>query len=222
MKRSPILLALLAVAVLALPVPAAQVHGSGHPATQERAVRDVYGVAVSVPADVVVTQGSKEGVTITADDNLLPYIETVVDSGILRIRPRDQAAISARTPIRVSVTARSPQLLAVSGSAHIKAPSLVIGRVEAKISGSGRIELAGGTPSFTAHVAGSGDVDAGRLAAQDATATISGSGSVRIQAQRSLSATIAGSGDIGYYGDPKVEQRVAGSGRVHRLGDRAG
>ena len=222
MKRPQILLALAAAAILALPVPAAQIDGSGHPATQSRAVHDIYGIAVSVPAQVVVTQGQKEGLTITADDNLLQHIETVVENGMLRIRPRDQASLSARTPIRIEVTARSPQLLAVSGSARIAAKSLVLGRVEAKVSGSGRIEVSGAAPDFTAHISGSGEVDAARLASVDGNVAISGSGRIRLAAQRNVSATIAGSGDIGYYGDPKVEEHIAGSGRIHRLGDRAG
>ncbi len=222
MNRPHILLAVLAVAILALPVPAAQVQGSGRPETQQRAVHDIYGVAVSVPAEVTVVQGKAEGLEITADDNLLPHIETVVEGGLLRIRPHDQTSFTSRTPIRVVVTARAPQVLAVSGSARIVAKSLVLGRIEAKISGSGRIEVSGGTQSFTAHVAGAGEVDAARLAAQDGSVAISGSGRIRLSAQRSVSATISGSGDIGYYGDPKVEEHIAGSGRIHRLGDRAG
>lgn len=222
MKRPHILLAVLAVAILALPVPAAQIDGSGHPATQSRAVHDIYGIAVWVPAEVVVTQGAKEGLKITADDNLLAHIETVVENGVLRIRPRDQASLSARTPIRVEVTARSPQLLAVAGSARIAAKSLVLGRVEAKVQGSGRIELSGAAPDFSANIAGAGEVDAAQLAAQDGRVAISGSGRIRLSAQRNVTATISGSGDIGYYGNPKVEEHVAGSGRIHRLGDRAG
>ena len=222
MKRPHILLAVLAAAILALPAPAAQIDGSGHPATQQRAVHDIFGIAVSVPAEVVVTQGRTEGLTITADDNLLPHIETVVESGVLRIRPRDEASFSARTPIRIEVTARSPQLLAVSGSARIAAKSLVLGRVEAMISGSGRIEVSGAAPDFTAHISGAGEVDAARLASRDGHVAISGSGRIRLSAQRNVSASIAGSGDIGYYGDPKVEEHIAGSGRIHRLGDRAG
>jgi hypothetical protein len=221
-KRPHILLAVIAAALLALPVPAAQIDGSGRPATQSRAVHDIYGIAVSVPAEVTVTQGHNEGLSITADDNLLAHIETVVENGVLRIRPRDQASLTAHTPIRVAVTARSPQLLAVSGSARIAARSLVLGRVEAKISGSGRIEVSGATPDFTAHIAGAGEVDAARLAAQDGHVAISGSGRIRLSAQRNVSASISGSGDIGYYGDPKVEKSVAGSGRIHRLGDHAG
>ena len=222
MKRSPILLAVLAAAILALPVPAAQVQGSGRPETQQRAAHDIFGVAVSVPAEVVVTQGKAEGLKITADDNLMPHIETVVEGGLLRIRPHDNASFTARTPIRVEVTARAPQVLAVSGSARIAAKSLVLGRIEAKVSGSGRIEVSGATPNFTAHIAGAGEVDAARLVAEDGSVAISGSGRIRLSAQRSISATVSGSGDIGYYGDPKVEEHVAGSGRVHRLGDRAG
>ena len=222
MKRPQILLALAAVAILALPVPAAQIDGSGRPATQQRAVQGIYGIAVSVPAEVVVKQGQQEGLSITADDNLLQHIETVVENGTLHIRPRDQASLSARTPIRVEVTARSPQVLAVSGTARIAASSLALRHVEAKVSGSGRIDVSGATPDFSAHISGSGEVNAARLAAQDGNVAISGSGRIRLSAQRNVSATIAGSGDIGYYGDPKVEEHIAGSGRVHRLGDRAG
>ena len=59
--------------------------GSGNMATETRDVSDYQNVEISGIGDAQIIQGEKEGVEITADDNVLPYIETVVHNGTLRI-----------------------------------------------------------------------------------------------------------------------------------------
>ncbi len=88
--------AFLAVAIFTCALPASQamdwpqggtVEGSGKIQTQTRALSGFNGIVLDLPAKLELRIGSTESVTIEADDNLLPLIETVVEKGVLRLRP---------------------------------------------------------------------------------------------------------------------------------------
>jgi hypothetical protein len=54
------------------------------------------GVALNVPGNVELRIGNTDSVTIEADDNILPLIDTAVENGTLRIRPAGAMPTSAR------------------------------------------------------------------------------------------------------------------------------
>jgi hypothetical protein len=211
----------LFLAVLALAstlVHAVEIHGSGQPATEKRAASGIHGIAMSIPGHLEVSQGEPEGVTITADDNVLPYLETVVENGTLRVRTRDNTSLNLRTPVRVVVVARSIENLALSGSGDIVASGIDVKALSLRISGAGNATLSGRASELEARISGSGRVDAVKLAANEAEVKVSGSGHVALTAHKTLRTHITGAGDVAYYGDPAVERHVTGAGRIRRAG----
>jgi hypothetical protein len=213
---------ILALAVLCAPVAHAEtIAGSGRPTTESRAASGFRGVALSVPGRVDLVQGATESVSLTADDNVLPLIETVVEDGVLQIRWRDRSRridVSTRTPIRVAVKARAIESIAVAGSGDVVASALSTASLKVSLSGSGHVQLAGKAERMDANLSGAGGMKAGDFQIQRGSISISGSGDAVVQARSSLRVSIAGSGDVGYYGDPAVEKSVAGTGAVRRLG----
>ena len=243
MIRRRTLLAVIALALAAAPSAFAQaawtpVVGSGKVASESRPVAAFTGIALSLPGTVEVVQGSPASVTVEADDNLLPEIETVVEDGKLRIRFRRDLNVSGKPTLRVKVTGPRIESLAVAGSGDISAGriagpalSLSVGgsgdvsvadvQVDAlrvAIAGSGDVKAAGRAADLSAKISGSGDLGAGRLDAKRATVSVAGSGDATLWARDSLEVSIAGSGDVRYHGDPVVRKSVAGSGSVKRLG----
>jgi hypothetical protein len=212
------LLFLAACIACAATAHAADVRGSGNAATESRNVTGIHGVAIALPGDLEVRQGKPEGVTVTADDNLLPYIETVVEGGVLRVRTRDNTSLSMHAKLRVVVVAQAIEELDLSGSGNIDARAVDVRKLTLRISGSGDATLAGRADSLDARISGSGHVDAVKLTAQDASVKVSGSGHVKLDARKTLDARISGVGNVLYYGDPKVERRVSGVGRIERAG----
>ncbi|MFD2365865.1 head GIN domain-containing protein [Pseudoduganella sp. GCM10020061] len=244
--------ALYVVTALAFALPAAgalaggsswfggdEVKGSGVSRTQARATGHFTGVELSLPAAAEVRIGATEGITIEADDNLLPMIETVVERGVLKVRPaRDNLYLRSRN-MKIVVTARSIDRLSLDGSGSITTGplraekiSLAVGgsgtinvgsvdadRVSVAVGGSGDIRVGGGQASrLSVTIGGSGDVDAGGLKVGDAGITVGGSGTSTVWVTNRLSYTIAGSGDVRYYGDPRISRTVVGSGDAERLG----
>jgi len=87
--------------------------------------------------------------------------------------------------------------------------------VNAKVTGSGNIELLGKTEDIDILVTGSGGVQSFKLTAENANAKITGSGDIGLYASNRLDAKVTGSGDILYKGNPEIQNtKVTGSGDI--------
>jgi len=103
-----------------------------------------------------------------------------------------------------------------SSSGNVRA-ALVDGiKIDAIMSGSGRIDLSGEVRDADYTLNSSGRIDALDLMAFDAITSNSGSGTIYVWATESLEATISGSGDIIYMGDPSISFWITGSGNLKR------
>lgn len=212
--------------------------GSGVVKTETRNVTGFTSISLSLPADTQIVQGDSEGISIESDDNILPLIETVVESGSLKIRLQDRNSSVSTKNLRIVVSAKTLEALSISGSGDLRAAKLKSPKLKASISGSGDINIASldaetlavsisGSGNFAAggklqsvesKIAGSGDIKIGKLEAQAVKVSIAGSGDATVWAKDTLTISVAGSGDVKYYGDAKVTQSIAGSGSVKRLG----
>jgi hypothetical protein len=167
---------------------------------------------------VDVSFGDSESLTLSADDNLLPIIETVVQNEQLIIRTKNDTSITSSNPIRAAVTMKSLRSAGISGSGSFVIPELSGEAVKFDVLGSGDITADGAVNTLEVNVGGSGTVNCAELAAKSATVSIGGSGNVTVNASDRLDATIGGSGTIVYAGNPAtVNQSVPGSGSINPL-----
>jgi hypothetical protein len=197
---------------------ASSLTGSGRSITQDRAVTGYSGIALSLPAQVEVVQGAAEGVRITADDNVMPEIESVVEGNVLQLRYRRRFDSVVNAHIRITVNAKALQSLAVAGAGGIRAPALDARRLAVSVAGSGDVKVGGRAEALEANLTGSGNLDAGKLDTQRTRVSIAGSGAAVVWARQALTVNVAGSGDIRYYGDPAIARSIVGLGSVRRLG----
>ena len=238
MLRRSLLALLAATAVTLANADWSTFFGSGVVKSEPRAVGTFSGIALSIPAVVEIKQGEGDSVVVEAEDNVLPQVETAVEGGQLKIRFKDNFNSFRVKQIRVLVTARKIDSLAISGSGDIRAASLKGDTLSAKIAGSGDIRIghfeggsvkvaisgsgdftsAGKADSLEGSIAGAGDIRADKLETKRAAIKVAGSGSAKIWVREALSVSVAGSGNVGYYGDPAVSKSVAGSGSLKRLG----
>ena len=231
-----LLVAGCALVALGFPLPAqAATTGSGQAATETRSPGPFDAVHVAGSIDLLVRQASTPAVTVTADDNLLALIETVVDGGVLRVQFKRGESVRTRTSVRVAVDAvslkalrlsgsgdlvlesfRTPKLdLSISGSGDAWLRELTADELSLRIAGSGDIKAAGSAARLQLGIAGSGDADLAALGARDVRVSIAGSGDARVHASDSLEVSVAGSGDVVYSGGAtRVKSSVAGSGSV--------
>jgi Putative auto-transporter adhesin, head GIN domain len=213
------------------------VQGSGHVVSENREVAGFDRVSLSGAGDLSIAQGDQEGLTIEADDNLLPLIKSEVSGGRLRIGP-ENVNLRSTKPIHYelrlknlkglqlsgSLEAQAASLqteqldISISGSGKVRLPKLETGGLDVSVSGSGDLEVAGKADRQNIAISGSGDYRAGDFDSQKATIAISGSGDATLWAREALEAVVSGSGGIKYYGTPQLDTHVSGSGSVHSLG----
>lgn len=210
------------------------VTGSGNIITQTRQITQFDGVKASGSIDVEVMKDDGRSVKIEADDNILPYVITKVENGLLIVHMRSNQMYD---DIHVKVYVSTPTLtrLYTSGSASIIATDALLNDeikfdasgssdidaivdapvINVESSGSSTIKLRGRTKDLTCSASGSSDIKAKDLLSENANARASGSGSVYIFASVNLQAKASGSGDIYYSGNPtKPVIHKSGSGSV--------
>ncbi|MCG2584405.1 head GIN domain-containing protein [Massilia sp. TS11] len=216
-----------------------RVQGNGNIKTQKRDTPHFTGVASALSGNVDVRIGASESIQIETDENLLPLIETVVENGVLKIRPTKKNLNLETRSMKIVVNAKEVERLSLGGAGNLDADAVRGTRVKVDLGGSGAIHLRaaeaedlavviggsgnvkidGGTASkLSVTIGGSGDLNAGNLKARDVSINIGGSGQATVWASDSLNLTVAGSGDVNYYGDPRVSKSVLGSGGAKRLG----
>jgi hypothetical protein len=211
-----------------------QVTGSDKLANDSRPAEGVKAIDLHGPIDVILRQGPGRRVTVHTDDNIVPLVETVVEDGVLVIRPRAGTSARSRHPIVASVEVPSLAALKVDGSGDIECAgwdgdllevsvhgsgdvhidSLHASTLAVLVHGSGDVRLSGKVARQGYDIEGSGDVKAHELVGEVVAIKISGSGDASVWATRELAIEINGSGDVHYRGPAKVTQQVHGSGDV--------
>ncbi len=218
-----------------------KVKGDGHLKKEIRQVGDFTSLNSHGPMDVQVNYGNSNSISVEADENLLPYIETVVENGSLEIRARKNTNLRSKSKMIVTVSMTKINALKLSGSGNIKGDGAFTNDNETDIavsgsgniilsfdkfkdldvavSGSGNVHLKGsGTNRISAHVSGSGNIDCSNINSNDVAAKLSGSGNIKVYASNSIDAKISGSGNVFYKGDAtKIESKISGSGKVVRM-----
>lgn len=214
-----------------------KIKGNGNVQTQTRTETGFTGVHSSGSFDIYVATGPNS-VKIEAEENVIPYIETYVENGVLKIGTKDGFWLSTHRDVKIYVTAPSYTeisssgsgdivgqgvisstqkiVLRVSGSADIKA-EVDAPEISASSSGSGDIELKGQTKTFKGDVTGSGNIHALDLKTEETSVKIVGSGDAEVFASVKLEIHVSGSGDIRYKGNAQVDSHIAGSGSVKKL-----
>ena len=215
-----------------------KIKGNGSFKKQSRELAHFTGLSLGLHGNVELHIGNTESVSIETDDNLLPLIETVIEDGVLKIRPTKKHMNLETSHMKIVVQAKSIDRIALGGSGSIEADALRGAKLQFDIGGSGSMHIksvesdsvsvnvggsgnfssAGSAAKLSVSIGGSGNVQAGQMAANDVSANIAGSGKATVWAKNKLNLTIAGSGDVDYYGDPAVSKTVAGSGSANHLG----
>lgn len=234
MRPSTALLAVaFSTAIAASCHPGEHVKGAGPVVRKAITVSTFHGVDLAGSLDVMITQGPVQQVEVEAQANIAELLTTEVRNGICHITTNKNYSTDKTFIVHITVPAIDH--VEVTGSGDVKSTStfnmermhvgvsgsgdveigVAASHVEADLRGSGEIKLTGTTTTLDASVKGSGDIKAGGLRSDAATAKVTGSGDITVQAMRTLNAHITGSGDVKYKGAlPTITSSVTGSGEV--------
>jgi hypothetical protein len=216
-----------------------EVSGSGVVAEEERSVFGITGVVFAGKGNLYIEQGATEEFIVRAEENLLPYIITEVQGGILEIRTRSNVSLEPTWPIEYHLTVVSLESVILSGAGDVIISNLItpqlalrlsgVGNVEVTnlegdeldvvLSGVGNLDISGTVDVQRLNITGLGDYDASDLTSLDAVISIVGNDTqtATVRVSDMLTVTINGDGMVFYIGDPFVDSDITGSGSVQQI-----
>jgi hypothetical protein len=216
---------------------------------ETREVSDFDRVVFSGFGELAIRQGEAESLTVEAEDDIMPKIETRVSDGTLFIGYRHggildilnwttlvgsglsikfSLAVKKLTGLECSgagntvaaALATDHLHLKLSGAGNITFDQLTTERLEVELTGAGSINVSGKVTEQKIRCSGVGSYRAGSLESQKAAVRLSGAGSATVWVKDELEAEVSGVGSVEYYGTPRVRQGVHGVGSVKSLGNR--
>lgn len=196
---------------------------------------DINGIDLSINANVYLTEGTTQEITVEGKSDAIGKLETVVRNGIWTI-DFDQCVINHDLTIHITLPkltyakisgsgdifgetpfASGDELVEfkISGSGYINL-EMDATDIETSISGSGDVRLAGAATNHTLKVSGSGSLSSFDFKSVNHNITVSGSGNAEIFVDGGiLDAKISGSGKVYYKGAPSsFSADITGSGKV--------
>jgi hypothetical protein len=191
------------------------VKGSGVAASDVRNVGSFKGVDVGGIFEVEIIAGKEFEVRVETDDNLLQYVKTEVDAGVLKISTTER--MKSHEPLRVRISAPSIESVEASGVCKVSLAGVKNSELRIDTSGASKIRLEGETTSLSVDVSGASSVDGENLKAENANVEASGASNVSVFVTGRLVSDASGASKIGYSGNPaSVEKNTSGASKVYQ------
>ncbi|MCG1036862.1 head GIN domain-containing protein [Polaribacter sargassicola] len=212
-----------------------KIKGNGNTKVVTRSISNYNDISVGGSFDVILVKGNEGEITIEAEENIIPYIETEVSGNNLKVKFKENTNISTTKKITITVPYKSLESVSLGGSGKIYSNNTIEAKnfkvsiggsgniklninsnsIKASIGGSGSILLEGTTKELNCSIAGSGNINAYSLYTDIIEASVAGSGNIKTTVNSTINAKLVGSGNIYYKGNPSnVKSKSVGSGDV--------
>lgn len=188
------------------------IRGNGHIVTDQRTVSDFSEIEASGAFRIEWRSGAP-ALSITTDENLLPYIDNRTINNRLRLRSRE----NLRPTHHINVVVSSPTRWAakLSGASDLKVPALTGPKFAIESSGAADVTLDGAVNELLADMTGASDLKAKSLQARSVQISTTGAASAQVNPTETLRVAITGAGDVTYFGNPPtVEKHIRGAGSI--------
>lgn len=229
--RTLLLTAVPAAAVLLAACNDDCIEGNGVAATEKRDLDAFSQIDVGGSYKLVLRQDPVQSLTISADENTLPYIRTEVSGGRLRIFSdknicdRVEVAIGIKELTRIDASGAvdiemlnrfvtNEFDLDVSGAVEARL-DLEAKNIHTELSGAGEILYRGNAESHRVTISGAGKLNADELLVNNYDIDVSGAADCSVHVLKELHVDATGASSIVYKGNPEVvDQQVSGAGSV--------
>jgi hypothetical protein len=189
------------------------VKGNGNVQSQTRDARDFKAVDVNGIFQVEIVAQKDFGVQVEADENLLQFIKTEVNGGVLEISTTKR--IKSSSGLKVRISAPDINKLEVSGVAKVSLSDLKNAGLELETSGASKVNLAGETDKLVIDVSGASNIDAENLKTRATSVDASGASKVSVFATESIRTDASGASRITYTGGAAdVVKKTSGASSV--------
>lgn len=196
---------------------------------QARTVGSFHGIKVSNAFDVIIQQGSSDGVVVSAsEEKFRSRIKTEVVNGILRISYDNENKVwkwsNENRKLKAYVSVKNLDLIDASGACDVKIDAVLKGRkLKVDLSGASSLKgeldytdlvvdqsgasdanIKGRVTNLTIDVSGASDFKGFDLVTENCKAEASGASDIRITVNKDLRANASGASDIEYKGSAMI------------------
>lgn len=193
-----------------------RVDAGGPQATRTLEWAGAEAVTIDVAADVAFTQADEPRLEVTGPAGLVERL--VIEDGRLGLADAEGDQLTffgGRQRLRVTMAAPAVRQFTLNGSGDLSIEGYEQDDLTVALNGSGDVDVRGRARRASLEVAGSGDIDAGALQAEDARIRVEGSGSVAANPSGAADVAISGSGDVRLLSQPaRLASQVDGSGDI--------
>jgi hypothetical protein len=210
----------ICLGLLLLPLASCANHsftGNGNWVTQSRSVAKFDRINISGHFRLVYQDQQPHALQVSADSNLLPYVQTTVKNGELLISTKPGAQLRSSKTITLHLSSESLEQVTANGSNQIKLSGLRERWLRVNASGGDRIALEGKVDEAVYDCHGAAKIDASKLSTIDTTVKMTGAGEVVAMAKQQLDADVSGLSKVRYIGTPKVNQHIIDDATVEPL-----
>jgi hypothetical protein len=194
------------------------IDGNHQVITEKRIIGSFNTISSESFFDVYIIQDSVNEVTVEAESNLMPFINTWVSGNTLVLREHENHCLNNNAPIRITVRVKELSRVYLTGSGIIQGETEITSdSFRTELSGSGVIDLEVNAATIDALVTGSGVINLG-VTANHVEARITGSGEINLWGETERTdLEITGSGQIKAYGliQDTCYANISGSGNIY-------
>jgi hypothetical protein len=196
------------------------ISGNGKTATEQREVGEYHAIDVGSGFDVVLYQDGKHELLVEADSNLIEYIVTKVNDGVLHISLKKH--ITTSNKLIVHAHFNNLDQLSVSGGADITGTGMLksenfaldasggadvnlqidIDKLNINASGGSDVNFAGTSNIININASGGSDLNLFELSVDEANVEASGGSDVKIYVLNKLHVEASGAADVIFKGKP--------------------
>lgn len=215
MMRSRVLLCLFSC-LLATVICGCGKRGSGVEATQNREVEAFTRVEINGGFTVSLNVAEERGLAVTGDDNLLDFVDSQVDDGLLVVQTTE--SIRPDLPLQLVISAPSFREVFFTGAVDFTVLDLSGDFLSLNCEGACSGTLVGHVRELRIIAEGASSIDARELVATDGFIEIQGAGEAVVCVSGNLNAQVDGAGSIKYGCSPRdVTKSVTGVGVIEPL-----
>ncbi|NNE97665.1 MAG: DUF2807 domain-containing protein [Pyrinomonadaceae bacterium] len=191
---------------------------SGNVVVEKREVSDFKAVQVSGLFTVEIVAQKEFSLEVETDDNILQYIKTEVNDGVLVISKERGWFKKFRAKIRIS----APHIegLEVSGVTKTSLENLDGESLKIELSGASKIEASGKVNDLEIDMNGASKLNAKGLKAVNVSVDGSGASRAYVSVRQKLNSDLSGASRVSYYGDPaEINKENSGASSLRQAGE---
>lgn len=181
--------------------------GSQKVINQRHALKGVKQVACELPIQLRLMQGEPEGLSLTADDNLMPWLVVAMVGPELRLSWKDKAPDFRDFTLKGQLLLKDPELVNLSGAADLEATALNLPRFTFVGTGASQARFGGRMGHWVARASGAAQVHAEGLRAEAIQVEGSGAARLNLRVHDALQGELSGS--AGLKAQAEATRRVA-------------